>query len=54
MTKTYTLDCKYYTKKFNSIRELMAGIKEDSMDPNYEILIDGVPCGEEAINFIVF
>tara|TARA_R100000935_G_scaffold28725_3_gene49125 strand:+ start:6230 stop:6394 length:165 start_codon:yes stop_codon:yes gene_type:complete len=54
MTKTYTLDCKYYTKKFNSIDELINNIKSSGMDPNYEILIDGVPCGEEAINFITF
>lgn len=54
MTKTYTLDCKYYRKHFYSIDELINNIKTSGMDPNYEILIDGVPSGEEAINFITF
>jgi len=50
----YTLDCKYYTKKFDSIHELINDITTSGTDPNYLILKNGVSVGEEAIDFITF
>ena len=53
-TYKYTLDCKYYTKRFDSIDELINDITTSGMDPNYLILKNGVSVGEEAIDFISF
>ena len=50
----YSLDCSYYSKKFNSINELIQSIMLDGMDPNYEITYDDVPTGEFASDLIVY
>ncbi len=50
----YSLDCKYYTKKFNTITELLDDIMSSGMDPNYEITRNGKPTGEQAIDLIIF
>tara|TARA_B110000908_G_C10266279_1_gene464289 strand:+ start:5541 stop:5702 length:162 start_codon:yes stop_codon:yes gene_type:complete len=50
----YTLNCKYYSKEFNSINDLITDITTSGMDPNYEILKNGLKIGEKAINYIVF
>lgn len=50
----YGIDCNYYTKVFGSIDALIEDIILSGMDPNYEILKDGTPTGEMAIDFIQF
>ena len=51
---TYTLDCNYYTKEFNSIDELINDITTSGMDPSYLILKNGVSIGEMAEDFLIF
>ena len=48
----YSLRCSYYTKKFNSIYELLDAIIADGMDPNYWVLKDGKSIGTKAIDLI--
>jgi len=50
----YTLDCSYYTKSFNSIDELIDDIIISGMDPNYEIVRNGKPTGDMAVDLISF
>jgi hypothetical protein len=50
----YSLKCNYYSKKFNSINELVDDIVVSGMDPNYSITKDGEDIGEQAIDFISF
>jgi hypothetical protein len=50
----FTLDCSYYQKSFNDIVDLINDIVESGMDPNYEIVHNGKPSGEFAIDYIVF
>lgn len=50
----YTLDCPYYTKESDTLQGLIATIIADGMDPDYEILKDGKPTGENAIDHIQF
>jgi len=49
----YGLACKYYTKKFNSIPELIEDIILSGMDPNYSITLDGKSIRQKATEFIV-
>jgi len=42
----YSLDCSYYTRKFNTLNELIDDAISSGMDPNYEILRNGVHTGE--------
>jgi hypothetical protein len=49
----YTLDCEYYDKEFTTIALLIKDIMETGMDPNYEIMKDGIGVGELANDFIV-
>jgi hypothetical protein len=50
----YSLDCKYYQKKFNTVTELLEDVVSSGMDPNYEITRDGRPTGEQAIELMQF
>jgi hypothetical protein len=50
----YTLDCSYYSREFQTIDELLNDIMISGMDPNYEILLNGEPTGEQAIDLIQF
>ncbi len=50
----YTLDCSYYDRQFHSIEELIQDIISSGMDPNYEILFNGQPTGDQAIDLIQF
>lgn len=50
----YTLNCSYYTKSFPTLEALIDDIINSGMDPNYEVLRDGQPTGQEAIEFIQF
>jgi hypothetical protein len=50
----YGLDCNYYEKLFSTIDELIADVIQSGMDPNYEILRNGEPTGEMAIDLIQF
>jgi len=49
----YTLDCPYYDREFESLSELIDDVLEMGMDPNYEILYNGVSTGETLWEFIV-
>ena len=48
----YTLDCKYYDRKFTTVDALLDDIISSGMDPNYEILRNGEPTGETAWDLI--
>ena len=50
----YSLDCTYYTKSFPTLETLIDDVVSSGMDPNYEILRNGEPTGEMAIDFIQF
>ena len=50
----YTLDCNYYTREFSTVDELIQDIMISGMDPNYEIMFNGQPIGEQAIDLIQF
>jgi hypothetical protein len=50
----YSLDCQYYTKKFNTITELLDDVMLSGMDPNYEITRNGKCTGEMIIDLIQF
>ena len=50
----YSLKCNYYSKKFNSINELVDDIVVSGMDPNYSITKYDKDIGEQAIDFISF
>jgi len=50
----YSLKCKYYTKEFNSIDELLDDVMVNGMDPSYEITENGVGIGEKASELISF
>jgi len=52
--KNYTLDCNYYTKEFASINDLIEDVTISGMDPNYEILRNGIKTGENAIDLILY
>ena len=52
--RMYSLKCNYYSKKFNSINELVDDIVVSGMDPNYSITKDDKDIGEQAIDFISF
>ena len=42
----YGLNCDYYEKEFPTIDELIQGVMDDGMDPNYEVTKDGEVTGE--------
>lgn len=48
----YGLNCKYYTKTFKNLDDLVQDIIERGMDPNYEIYQDNQPTGQLVIDFI--
>lgn len=50
----WSLECKYYTKTFNTLNELIDDVMISGMDPNYMITKNGKSIGEEAIEHIVF
>tara|TARA_R110001592_G_scaffold320024_1_gene597927 strand:+ start:422 stop:577 length:156 start_codon:yes stop_codon:yes gene_type:complete len=50
----YSLKCNYYSRKFNSITELVDDVIQTGMDPNYSITKDDKDIGEQAIDFISF
>ena len=50
----YTLNCNYYTREFSTVDELIQDIMISGMDPNYEIMFNGQPTGEQAIDLIQF
>ena len=50
----YTLDCNYYTREVSTVDELIQDIMISGMDPNYEIMYNGQPTGDQAIDLIQF
>ena len=53
-TFTYSLDCSYYNKSFESIDELIDDVQTSGMDANYEITKNGLPTGENAVDLLMF
>ena len=51
---TYSLDCAYYKKEFNTINDLMDDVRANGMDPSYEITRNGIGMGEEAVDYLDF
>jgi len=41
MGNWYSLDCKYYTRQFPTLEDLLSDILDSGQDPNYEILKNG-------------
>jgi hypothetical protein len=41
MGNWYSLDCKYYTRQFPNLEDLLSDILDSGQDPNYEILKNG-------------
>ena len=41
MGNWYSLNCKYYTRQFPTVDELLNDILASGQDPNYEILKNG-------------
>jgi len=52
-TNKWSLDCPYYDKSFNTLNGLINDIIETGMDPNYEIMENGLPAGETARDHII-
>jgi hypothetical protein len=50
----YSLKCSYYKNEFDTVQELVDHIVESGMDPNHEILKNGHPTGERAVDLIQF
>jgi len=50
--KTYSLNCKSFKEKFNSIDTLLDYIKDSGADPNYEITENGVGINETAWDYL--
>tara|TARA_R110000751_G_scaffold226599_1_gene328520 strand:+ start:1194 stop:1355 length:162 start_codon:yes stop_codon:yes gene_type:complete len=48
----YSLNCKYYEGKFDSIDELLDDVVSSGMDPSYEITRDGVGIAETVWDLI--
>ena len=41
MGNWYSLNCKYYTRQFPNLEDLLSDILDSGQDPNYEILKNG-------------
>ena len=41
MGNWYSLNCKYYTREFPTLEDLLSDILDSGQDPNYEILKNG-------------
>ena len=54
MVNLYSLDCKYFDKKFSSIGKLVDYVVSSGMDPDYEITKNGKKTGEFVIDLIQF
>lgn len=54
MQDLFSLDCKYFDKKFPSISSLINYVVSSGMDPDYEITKNGRGTGEFAIDLIQF
>ena len=54
MTHLYSLDCKYFDKKFSTIGKLVDYVVSSGMDPDYEITKNGKKTGEFVIDLIQF
>lgn len=48
----YSVLCSYYSRKFNSINELVDDVIGSGMDPNCEITKNGKGIGEQVIDYI--
>jgi hypothetical protein len=48
----YSLNCDYYTKEFPTLEALIEDVILSGMDPNYGIIRNGRPTGEEIIDLI--
>jgi len=53
MTHSFSLDCSYYSKTFETLQQLLDNILVSGMDPNYEITVDGLGLGETAADWLL-
>ena len=54
MQEMFSLDCKYFDKKFPSVSSLVNYVVSSGMDPDYEITKNGKKTGEFVIDLIQF
>ena len=52
MGNWYSLNCKYYTRQFPTVDELLNDILASGQDPNYLVYKDGKSVGTKAIDLI--
>ena len=50
----YSLNCKFYNKKFSTIDELINDVINSGTDPSYDITFNDKNTGEQAIELIQF
>lgn len=50
----YSLACKYYKKKFDTLEDLIQDVYISGMDPNYMITLNGKSIREKLIDFMAF
>jgi hypothetical protein len=50
----YSLKCKYYSKEFKTIDELINDVMLSGMDPNYMITFNGRSTGEKAVDLLQY
>ena len=48
----YSIDCEYYKNKFETLDDLVNEIQNSGMDPNYEIMKNGIGQGETVWDHI--
>ena len=48
----YSLNCSYFTERFETVDALLSAVLETGTDPNSEILRNGQPTGETAWDLI--
>lgn len=49
----YSLKCKYYTKEFSTLDELLEDVMTSGMDPSYMITKNGKSIGEKPQDLIM-
>lgn len=52
--ETWTLNCPYYKRVFETLDELINDVIVSGMDPNYKIKHNGKVTGDKLIDLIMF
>jgi hypothetical protein len=48
----YSIDCQYYDKEFETLKELLDDILNSGMDSSYEVTKDGIGIKETAFELL--